>query len=107
MYGRRHGPKRGIEIVALRVAGAVATGDLPQIGRKRALVTCSAERQVYFGSRFGIRASLVAGREALAEARQPGPLIIEEYDATIVVPPDCHASLDAGGNVVIDIGTNG
>jgi N-methylhydantoinase A len=107
MYGRRHGPKRDTEIVALRVAGAVATGDLPQIGRKRALVTCGAERQVYFGSRFGMRTSLVAGREALTEARQPGPLIIEEYEATIVVPPDCHASLDAGGNVVIDIGTNG
>jgi len=30
-----------------------------------------------------------------------GPFIIEEYDATCVVPPEATASLDAAGNVVI------
>jgi N-methylhydantoinase A len=31
-----------------------------------------------------------------------GPLIIEEYDATTVVPPGWRAALDAGGNIMID-----
>jgi N-methylhydantoinase A len=107
IYGRRHGPKRNTEIVALRVAGTVATGDPPQIGRKQARPVARAERQAYFGSRFGLRASPVTARETLARSRLPGPLIIEEYEATIVIPPDCHASLDASGNIIIDIGTNG
>jgi N-methylhydantoinase A len=32
-----------------------------------------------------------------------GPLIVEEYDSTCVVPPDAHAALDAGGNIAIDL----
>ena len=39
-------------------------------------------------------------RSDLASKRS-GPLIIEEYDATCVVPPGATASLDAGGNIVI------
>ena len=33
----------------------------------------------------------------------PGPLIVEEYDATCVVPPGARAALDAGGNIVIEL----
>jgi len=33
-----------------------------------------------------------------------GPLIIEEYDATCLVPPGAQCHLDAGGNIVIEIG---
>ena len=32
-----------------------------------------------------------------------GPLIIEEYDATCVVPPGARAELDAGGNILIEL----
>ena len=32
-----------------------------------------------------------------------GPLIVEEYDATCVVPPGARASLDSAGNIVIDL----
>ena len=39
------------------------------------------------------RADLGAGRA--------GPLIVEEYDATCVVPPGARAELDAAGNIVI------
>jgi hypothetical protein len=35
---------------------------------------------------------------------RPGPLIVEEYDATTVVPPGCAAWLDEGGNIVIEVG---
>jgi N-methylhydantoinase A len=33
-----------------------------------------------------------------------GPLIIEEYDATCLVPPSAHAGLDEAGNIVIEFG---
>ena len=45
----------------------------------------------------------VLGRAALA-TRMQGPLIVEEFDATCVVPPGASAELDAHGNIVIDAG---
>jgi N-methylhydantoinase A/oxoprolinase/acetone carboxylase beta subunit len=32
-----------------------------------------------------------------------GPAIVEEYDATVLVTPGATASLDAGGNIAIDV----
>jgi N-methylhydantoinase A len=31
-----------------------------------------------------------------------GPVIVEEYDATCVIPPGWRAALDTGGNIVIE-----
>ena len=40
-------------------------------------------------------------RRSDLKAASSGPLIIEEYDSTCVIPPDARAELDAGGNIVI------
>ena len=45
----------------------------------------------------------VLGRAALSK-RMQGPLIVEEFDATCIVPPGASAELDAHGNIVIDAG---
>lgn len=45
----------------------------------------------------------MVGRAALAGGRD-GPLIVEEYDATCVVPPGAHAALDDDGCIVLDAG---
>jgi N-methylhydantoinase A len=37
----------------------------------------------------------VISRAALLDAPLEGPLIIEEYDATCVVPPGCIVTLDS------------
>ena len=37
------------------------------------------------------------------ETPRAGPVIIEEYDTTCVVPPRAKAALDAYGNIVIDL----
>ena len=63
-----------------------------------------AERAVYFGSETGSLDTPVVGRAELSIAPTAGPLIVEEYDATSVVPPDWSASLDAKGNIVIETG---
>jgi N-methylhydantoinase A len=42
-------------------------------------------------------------RSELAKPRS-GPLIVEEYDATCVIPPGARAELDAGGNIIIALG---
>ena len=43
-------------------------------------------------------------REALTAAPRGGPLIVEEYDATCVVPPGWTARLDAAQNIVLEKG---
>ena len=32
-------------------------------------------------------------------------MIVEEYDATCVVPPGAKAELDPGGNIIIELGS--
>jgi N-methylhydantoinase A len=44
----------------------------------------------------------VLHRGDLATPRE-GPCIIEEYDATCVVPPKAKAMLDTYGNILIDL----
>jgi N-methylhydantoinase A len=51
----------------------------------------------------GIQKTPVIFRQDLKRDPRPGPLIIDEYDSTAVVPPKCQASLDDLGNIVIDI----
>jgi N-methylhydantoinase A len=45
----------------------------------------------------------VLRRSDLASARS-GPVIVEEYDATCLVPPGARSELDEGGNIVIEMG---
>ena len=40
-------------------------------------------------------------RDALA-VPLAGPVIVEEYDATCVIPPGWRAALDAGENILIE-----
>ncbi|MHA3791904.1 hydantoinase/oxoprolinase family protein [Sphingomonas sp. YL-JM2C] len=60
-------------------------------------------RMAYFGKEVGLVETPVVPRSVLAETR-PGPLIVEEYDATCVVPPGATARLDAHQNIEIRIG---
>ena len=41
-------------------------------------------------------------RGDLAEGRE-GPLLVDEYDSTIVIPPDARAHLDHLGNIVMEL----
>jgi N-methylhydantoinase A len=60
-------------------------------------------RSAYFGTRVGRVDTPVLDRASLSSSPRRGPLIVEEYDATTVVPPDCSASLDTWGNIIINI----
>ncbi len=71
---------------------------------ERPAVPSSGSRDVSFerGARF-TPAAIVA-RGAVGRAPRPGPLIIDEFDATIVVPPDAVVFRDAIGAIVMEIG---
>jgi N-methylhydantoinase A len=61
-------------------------------------------RTAYFGREHGPRETAVVGRAQLGARARPGPLIVEEYDATTVVPPDWTGRLDRFGNIVLELG---
>jgi len=58
-------------------------------------------RPAYFGGRYGLLDTPVIDREALHAAPRPGPLIVEEYEGTTVVPPQATALRDRFGNIVM------
>ena len=57
-------------------------------------------RQAYFGQGSGWLNAFLYSRADLSEKRQ-GPCIVQEYDATCVIPPGWSAELDEHGNVVV------
>ncbi len=61
-----------------------------------------AHRPVYFGAKVGSLDTRLIRRDALSQTATPGPLIVEEYDSTVVVPPNWHATLDARDNIILE-----
>ena len=59
-------------------------------------------RPVYFGpNRGGWADTPIVTRPSLQSQTAPGPLIIEEYDSTTVVPPTWSATVDPASNIVL------
>lgn len=90
-----------VECVTLRLIARVSE-DRPdrQAAPSRAAKGTQPDRQVYFGPSHGVTETRVIDRPDL-KTPVPGPVIIEEYDSTCIVPPDWTASLDAAGNIVL------
>jgi len=102
-YGHR-ARSEPVEVVNLRLRAWVADSGLPPL---RPLTSgnhaAPAVRPAYFGPAHGVVPTLVLDRAGLDRSPRPGPCIVEEYDATTVVPPGCLAWLDKWGNIVIEI----
>ncbi len=60
----------------------------------------AAVREAYFGPEHGHLPTPVLSRPDLATERA-GPLIVEEPDTTVVVPPGWRGVLDRGGNLAL------
>jgi N-methylhydantoinase A len=105
-YGHRAGPEEPVEIVNIQVVGQ-GLPDRPRVPEallpaRQAIATRLPARQAYFGPQIGWLETPILGRADLAMPRE-GPCIIEEYDATCVVPPRARVVLDASGNLIIDL----
>ena len=61
------------------------------------------ERDCYFGPEAGYCRTPVIFRAALSQLPKSGPLIVQEYDTTILVPPGASAALDNHGNAIITL----
>jgi N-methylhydantoinase A len=63
-----------------------------------------SKRSAYFGQHYGTCATPVLDRFELARGEpRCGPLLIDEYDATTLVPPGCAVRLDDFNNIVIRV----
>lgn len=95
-----------IELVAIRVIATVAAEGLPDrlAGWQAATDVDSSSRPAYFGPDLGTIDTPVIRRPRLAGRTMPGPLIVEEYDATVLVPPGAGATVDNHNNIVITLG---
>jgi N-methylhydantoinase A len=108
-YGHR-AENGQVKFVSLRVIASVETPEgqaawpfgEKAIDNKRATGT-PREREAYFGKKHGQLRTPVFARADMLVQRSKGPLIIEEYDSTIVVPPDWTARLDTHQNVILDL----
>ena len=94
-YGHRAGPEEPVELVAIQLVGracARAAACRRAWRRAAARQRRKPSRRAYFGERTAgsKRPSLRRGDLAAGRA---GPLIVEEYDATCVVPPGARAEL--------------
>jgi N-methylhydantoinase A len=105
-YGHRAGPDEPVELVSIQLVGSglrEGSGVPQSVASSRHDNTTQTSRQAYFGDSHGWLATPVLSRADLAGGR-PGPLIVEEYDSTCIVPPGAHAERDSAGNIVITIG---
>jgi N-methylhydantoinase A len=94
------------DLVSLKVLARAASGMDASVLSRLLLpsdVQGAAARDAYFGPAVGVVATPVLPRSALCDGPRAGPLIVEEYDATTVVPPGCSAALDAHGNIDIRV----
>jgi N-methylhydantoinase A len=99
-------PGDPIQVVNLRVtARLVRSGAQPavRLASDRA-ATAGVPRRAYFGREYGMLATLVLGRADLDTRPRPGPLLIDEYDATTLVPPGATVALDEHGDILIATG---
>ncbi|MCZ6666931.1 MAG: hydantoinase B/oxoprolinase family protein, partial [Gammaproteobacteria bacterium] len=106
-YGHRF--NQAVEIINIRVIGV---GRIPELqwpdveaGGADPAAAKVLEREVVFDARgkaetyttpFYDRERLLAGN------RIEGPAIVEQYDATTLIPPRCAALVDRYGNLIID-----
>lgn len=102
VYGHRASDDEPVELVTLRLLARGEPESAMQPGAPPAdeATGGTTARRAYFGPDGGWLEAVLYGRSDLKESRQ-GPCIVEEYDATCVVPPGWSAVLDRFGNMVV------
>jgi len=96
-----------IELVKLRVVGRGLRDrrlDFKQLAiESRAGAPATRSRAIHFARGVAAVDAEVVSRSALPSSPRRGPLVIEEFDSTTVVPPDARVHRDTMGNIVLDL----
>jgi N-methylhydantoinase A len=103
-YGHCFAGQYSHEVVNLRLVGSIAPDGARRIASVDAPPTVAeGEREVYFGPQYGLVSTSVLSRSGLNAEARAGPMVIEEYEGTVVVPPGATARRDRDGNILIDL----
>jgi N-methylhydantoinase A len=102
-YGHR-GHDNIVELVNLHLVANGVT-DKPRVPDRlefpKELGAKVRERPVWFGPDSGSHMTPIVSRAALGTTATRGPLIVSEFDTTIVVPPDFQVMRDNWFNVIL------
>jgi N-methylhydantoinase A len=103
-------PEAPVELVNIRVVSRSIASDDENVHPRQLLLAnalptkATADRLAYYGPRYKSVLTPVISRGELDLQPRHGPLIVEEYDATCIVPPGSTVLLDDGGNIEIHVG---
>jgi N-methylhydantoinase A len=95
-----------IELVSLRLRALATVGNMKfadlavKMAPSSNAMAPSEPREAFFGPRHGLLQTVVCRRSDITGV-QDGPLIIEEPDTTVVVPPGWSVSRDVYGSLVL------
>jgi N-methylhydantoinase A len=108
-HRRRHGyddPEGTVQLVNVRVALRVAPPRLPALELPAATRAPAprGRRDVFFDDSGGFVATPVWVRESLpADFVLAGPAVVEQMDATLVIPPDVRAIVHRSGSLILEV----
>ena len=106
-YRRDHEPVAAVNLrmKALAPANSISFAELAQAFLRSAGANEPATemRMAYYGPKVGECLTKIVPRESLLRGPLEGPLVIEEFDTTVVVPPQWTASLDKYGNITLEL----
>ena len=97
-YGHCAGLGDPIEVAAIRLVGRGRQRHTIAFRQAESAVSMDSRRPACFGGQ--LLDTPVVSRPSLAVAR-PGPLLIDEYDSTTVIPPGMSACVDEHENIIL------
>lgn len=105
-YGYRSAAEP-IAVVNLRLKATVPVrsirfADAATAFHRDAASVTETTRSAYFGPDHGELATAIVPRASLVDGGRDGPLVIEEFDTTVVVPPGWQARLDQFASIVLE-----
>jgi N-methylhydantoinase A len=106
LYGHRSDRDNAVEVVAVRITGRVSSDDRYEFHPPLQPQPTSPARRATFIPPWGSMEVPRVCRQSIVN-RAEGPFLIDEYDATIVVPPDMTAEVDNWGNLVLEFRDGG
>lgn len=99
-YGHRSDDEP-VELVNIRYLVVFPSEEQPASVTEIARTNAEAKRDAYFGPDHGLLSTPVVGRADIGAHPTVGPIIVDEYDATTVVPPDAWIHRDELNNLIL------
>jgi len=103
-YGHKAGLGEAYTFVNFRITGKIHRDAGTTEASMRSVPPRARQRRAYYGMSYKWLDTPVLSRSDLSDTPRRGPLLIDEYDTTTVVTPDCSAWLDGNGSIHIQGG---